>query len=218
MNLFESKEAARKRKRMEARKVERAVERVIDNLADKIRNIERERDKLWKDAKLKLQSGQKMEAARVLKMYKSKDFMITRLDRQKTFVQHQLDMITGARDMQVAMGALKDMATGMDISVDNLEDNLASIDFATADISEINKSMDKAFEKSMSQLDRESEELNNTEIDENLMNALELETAGEISHGIASAEGSNVSSSASQGSTDISAGVERLKKILGEKQ
>lgn len=217
-NLFESREAAEKRKRQQARKVERAVERVVDNLSDKIRDMEREREKIWKNAKMKLQSGQKNEAARLLKMYKSKDIMLSRLDRQKSFVQHQLDMITGARDMQIAMGALGEMAAGMDISSDFIADSLENIDIASADINEINKTMDKAFEKNMAQLDRESESLADAEFDENLMNALETEAAGEIAGGFTATPAGDNASPVSQGSSAINEGLERIKKNLKDQQ
>ena len=179
-DFLKSKKELEREMRMEQRKQEHAVERVIDKLDDKVKDHERERDKVWEQAKLKLQSGQKAEAARLLTTYKSKMVMINRIERQKQFAQHKLDMITGAKDMNDLTEALGNMARISDISPEQIEENLAEVDMKTADINDMNKIMEKAMEKDMESLNRDMENEKGMDIDDDLMKALEKEVAGDL--------------------------------------
>ena len=210
-NIFESEKEKERRIRRENRRIERTVENVIDKFSDRTRDLEKERDALWEKAKQKLQSGQKAEAANILKTYKSKMVMLNRLDRQKVFAQHKLDMITGARDMGEVTGALKDLAVGLNVTPEQLEENLFDVDMVSDDISDINKIMDKAYDKEMDALGKEADREMSATFDDELMTALENEAAGSISASAATA------SSSSSEQQAINAGLDRLKKLVNEK-
>ncbi len=211
-DIFESEKEKERRIRRENRRIERTVENVIDKFSDRTRDLEKERDSLWEKAKLKLQSGQKTEAANILKTYKSKMVMLNRIDRQKVFAQHKLDMITGARDMGEVSKALKDLAIGLNVTPEQLEENLFDVDMVSDDINDINKIMDKAYDKEMDALSKEADREMSATFDDELMTALENEAVGSIS---ASAATTAKTSSSEQQA--INAGLDRLKKLVNEK-
>lgn len=213
-NLFESNVERERRIARNKRRAEYAVESVIDKLNDKTKQLEKERDALWEKAKIKLQSGQKTEAASTLRTYKSKMIMLNRLDRQKIFAQHKLDMLTSATDMIEVTKALGTLANISDVSPEQLQDGLMDIDMASGEISEINKQVDKAFAKEMDRINQEVERDSSDDLDDELMAALENEAAGMISGGQVS---SAAPASTNNNQQAIDAGLSRLKKIMNDK-
>ena len=211
-NLFESEKDAERRKRKEIRQVERSVENVIEKFSDRTRDLEKERDALWEKAKIKLQSGQKAEAANLLKTYKSKMVMLNRLDRQKVYAQHKLDMISGARDMGEVTSAFKDLAVGLDVTPEQLEENIFEVDMVSDDISDINKIMDKAYDKEMDHLSKEADREMSAEFDDDLMSALENEVVGSL----AGSESVKTTEASSEQQA-IDAGLNRLRKLASDK-
>ena len=212
--LFTSAADEAKIKRTRQRKAVRAVERVIENLQDKSRMLEKERTKLWNTAREQMISGQKAAAASTLKIYKSKLVLGERVEKQLLLSQHHLDSITTAGDMQQISGTLAELATVMNIDPDAVQDSIDTVDDKTADVQDVVKIIDQAFNRDMAKLDRDAEQ-GSEESEDALMTALMNEVNGSLSvPGGLSSVADTPASAEKSAPADINAGRDTLKKLL----
>ena len=212
--LFTSAADEAKTKRTRQRKAVRAEERVIENLQDKSRMLEKERTKLWNTAREQMISGQKAAAASTLKIYKSKLVMGERVEKQLLLSQHHLDSITTAGDMQQISGTLAELATVMNIDPDAVQDSIDTVDDKTADVQDVVKIIDQAFNRDMAKLDRDAEQ-GSEESEDALMTALMNEVNGSLSvPGGLSSVADTPASAEKSAPADINAGRDTLKKLL----
>jgi hypothetical protein len=190
------------------------VERVIDNLQEKATGLEKERTKLWNTAREQMLSGQKSAAGATLKVYKSKMVMGQRVERQLLLSQHHLDTITSASDMQQVSGALAGLATIMNVDPDAVQATMDELEDKNADVQDVSKIMDRAFERDMAKLDRDAENgMNETE--DELMQALMAEVNGSLSVSAPlSSAAPETAAPVSNAAADINAGRDALKKLM----
>ncbi len=179
-DLFKSSKEIEHEKRRAKREKERQVERAIDRISDRVKDLEKERTKIWEKARTLLQNGQKTEAARLLHTYKAQGVMIARYEKQKIFAQNQLNMIVGAGDMNDISAGLGDLAKVQDFSPETLAENLDEVDMIGEDVKDMNKVLDKAFEKDQERLTAEAEATSDMAVEDELMAALESEAAAGI--------------------------------------
>ena len=213
-DLFKSSKEIEREKRRAQRARERQVENAIDRNKDRIKELEKQRAAIWAKARTLLANGQRSEAARLLQNYKAQGVQIAKLERQSMFVQNQLDRIAGAADMQNAADALSKLATIMDLDPNAFEDSLDSVSAVSDDIKDIDKIMNKAFEKDQERMSAEAEAAAESSVeDEELMAALENEAAA----GVLGDKVADPVPSKETVSDEINAGRDRLKALLGEK-
>ncbi len=212
-DLFKSSKEKELEKRKAKREKERRVERAIDRISDRVKDLEKERAKIWEKARMLLQNGQKTEAARLLQTYKSQGVMIARYEKQKIFAQNQLNIIVGASDMNTIAEGLGELAGIQDFSPEQLETNLDAMDMVSDDVKDMNKVLDKAFEKDQERLANEADATSDVSVDDDLMKALESEAAAGVLGGRV-VDTTTKSESATK--NDINAGRNRLKELLGE--
>lgn len=213
-DLFKSTKELEREKKRAQRAMEREVENAIERNAERIRALEKERTKTWENARALVSGGQKSEAARLLQIYKAQGVQIGKLERQKTFAQNQLDRIAGAADMQNVAGVMKNLVAAMNLDPDEFEANLDDVADASDDIKDIDKAMDKAYNKDQERLIAEAEAMNESTIeDEELMAALE----GEAAAGVLGDRVVDHAPADKVRSDDINAGRDRLKALLGDK-
>ncbi len=213
-DLFKSSKEIEQEKRRAKREKERQVERAIDRISDRVKDLEKERAKIWEKARTLLQNGQKIEAARLLHTYKAQGVMIARYEKQKIFAQNQLNMIVGAGDMTDISAGLGDLAKVQDFSPEMLAENLDEVDMIGEDVKDMNKVLDKAFEKDQGRLTAEAEATSDMSVEDELMAALESEAAAGILGDkiVETTSEKNIGEVAS----DINAGRNKLKELLGE--
>ena len=210
--LFTSAADAEKNKRTLQRKAKRAVERRIEDLCEKAAQLEKERNKLWNTARDQMISGQKSAAAATLKFYKSNMVRGQHIEKMRLYSQNQLDSLTNASDLQALSGALSDLAVAMNIDPDKFQDVMDQMDDKGADVREITKLMDSAFNREMARLDNESAQ-DAGEEDDALMTALMNEVNGSLA--VPGALSSTAEAApAAAAPADINAGRDALKKLM----
>lgn len=180
LDFIKSGKEKKREKMMAERKAISVVEQQIENLEEKQKGYEKERDNVWNQARLKLQSGQKAEAARLLKTYKSQMVLINRTERQKQFAQHKLDQITSARDTAEMVKTLGDLARTSEVSPEDVQTYMTDLEITSKEIQETNNTMDRAISKEMDRLNREVENEMGMDMDDDLMQALEAEVEQEL--------------------------------------
>lgn len=211
--IFTSAADAEKNKRTLQRKAKRAVERRIEDLGEKAAQLEKERNKLWNTARDQMISGQKSAAAATLKFYKSNMVRGQHIEKMRLYSQNQLDSLTNASDMQALSGALSDLAVAMNIDPDKFQDVMDQMDDKGADVREITKLMDSAFNREMARLDNESAQ-NAGEEDDALMTALMNEVNGSLAVPGALSSTAEAAPAATAAPADINAGRDALKKLM----
>ena len=211
--LFTSAADAEKNKRTLQRKAKRAVERRIEDLGEKAAQLEKERNKLWNTARDQMISGQKSAAAATLKFYKSNMVRGQHIEKMRLYSQNQLDSLTNASDMQALSGALSDLAVAMNIDPDKFQDVMDQMDDKGADVREITKLMDSAFNREMARLDNESAQ-DAGEEDDALMTALMNEVNGSLAVPGALSSTAEAAPAATAAPAEINAGRDALKKLM----
>ena len=146
-DLFKSKKEIEKEKRKAQRAEERKVERAIDNNNDRIGELKKEQKTAWEQARLQLQQGNRPAAERLLMQYKAIGVNIAKFEKQMTWAKNQLNTIRGAVDTKTTAEALKNLAGQVELSPEDVAEDIAAVDDIGADIKDIGKEMDKAFEK-----------------------------------------------------------------------
>ena len=211
--IFTSAADAEKNKRTLQRKAKRAVERRIEDLGEKAAQLEKERNKLWNTARDQMISGQKSAAAATLKFYKSNMVRGQHIEKMRLYSQNQLDSLTNASDMQALSGALSDLAVAMNIDPDKFQDVMDQMDDKGADVREITKLMDSAFNREMARLDNESAQ-DAGEEDDALMTALMNEVNGSLAVPGALSSTAEAAPAATAAPAEINAGRDALKKLM----
>ena len=205
-DLFKSTKELEREKRRELRSKERQAARGISRLAKSVRDLEKERAKIWAQARGLVQAGQKQEAAKLLQQYKALAVEINRLEKQRMFAQNKLNRVAAAGAIGEITGAIADFAEGMDVSPDKVDEDVGRIDDATGEIDEVNRVVDEAYAADLEKTAEETEAQGEVEVDDDLMASLESEAAADILGGkIADIP---------KRTEDINAGRDRLRALL----
>ena len=213
-DCFKSKSEREREQRRERRRNERKVEQDIEKFDEAIAKLTEERTKVWNQARELLKSGRRAEAQRTLLFYKKYDIAINKLEKQKVFLKSQALQVSMAGNVNTTLNDIKTMAADHDIDPDKLAESLDDVEMIAEDILDSDKVMNKAFDKDLDHMAQEVAAGDISYKDDELMAALENECAAEVL-GPKVAETPVTDKPVSH--DDISAGAERLKKIISEK-
>ena len=208
-DLFKSKADADKESKRQRRRTERNAERAVENIQEKNSALVKECNQLWEKARKELLSGQKSAAAVTLKHYKAKMVMVSRNERTFIMARNNMDMMNNAALMQEMGSALKDLAVVSNVDPDRMAENMDAIDDVTDDVRETNRLMEKGYERSIAQIDKDLENSADLIGDDELMKVLETETAGAILGPKVAEENSGIPTEA-----DINSGRDTLNRLL----
>jgi hypothetical protein len=200
--------------RRTARQHERQVEQDLEKIDDVIAKLKEERTKVWKDICELLKSGRKAEAQRMLFFYKKYDIEINKQEKQKVFLKCQALQVSTAGYVNTTLTHIKTMATDHNTNPDELEESVNNIEKIGADIRDSDKVMNNAFDRDLKHMSQEVVAGDISYEDEELLAQAENESAAEVL-GPKVADTSVADKLMSH--DDISAGVERLKKIISAK-
>ena len=207
-DLFKSTKELEREKRRELRSKERQAARGISRLAKNVRDLEKERAKVWAKARELVQAGQKVEAAKLLEQYKALGVQINRLEKQRMFAQNKLNRVSAAGTIGEITGAIADFAEGMDVNPDKVDEAIGRIDEVSGEIDEANQVVDEAYAADLEKTAEEMEAQDEVSVDDDLMAALESEAAADILGGKVAEE--------QRSKNDINAGRDRLRTLLAE--
>jgi hypothetical protein len=182
-DLFKSTEQRKLEERRRTRKMQREAERLLDDMGDRIKLLEKQRTDVWNKALHATKAGQKMEAARLVQQFKAYGVLISRLDKQRIVAQSRLTGITTAGDVGTLTSIVSTLAKSLNIDPTRVEMDLDQINEVSEDVAEVNKVVDKAYERDVDRVAMESEKMGAETADEELMAALEREAAAEVSAG-----------------------------------
>ena len=168
----------------------RDIERTVDRLTDRINDLEKGKAKLWQAAKMKAAQGLKKEAARLLQQYKTAEVMISRLDKQVTFIQTKKTEIETAGVMAGGMAALEKLAKAAKLDPDAMMVAMDTVNETSETVNDMNKQIMREIMKDEEQQARAYEEQSEyTDGDDDLMAALEAEVAGDMGYVAGSGNG-----------------------------
>ena len=118
-------------------------------------------------------------------------------------------MMNNAALMQEMGSALKDLAVVSNVDPDRMAENMDAIDDVTDDVRETNRLMEKGYERSIAQIDKDLENSADLIGDDELMKVLETETAGAILGPKVAEDNSGIPTEA-----DINSGRDTLNRLL----
>lgn len=104
--LFMSKEGRRKQERRERRRAFRDAENAVDSVKDRIKQMQREANKQWDEARESLKAGQKAAAQRLLTSYRAAQVLMTKLEQKRWVFEQYLTKMQMAQSDQEFSGAL----------------------------------------------------------------------------------------------------------------
>ena len=105
--LFMSKEGRRKQERRERRRAFRDAENAVDSVKDRIKQMQREANKQWDEARDSLKAGQKAAAQRLLTSYRAAQVLMTKLEQKRWVFEQYLTKMQMAQSDQEFSGALE---------------------------------------------------------------------------------------------------------------
>ena len=213
-NVFKSKTEQEREERRKRHQNERKVEQDIENFTEAIAKLTEERTIIWNQARELLKSGRRAEAQRTLLFYKKFDIVINKLEKQKFFLKCQALQVSTTGNVNKTLYDIMTMAADHDIDPNKLAEGLNDVQMIVEEILDSDKVMNKAFDKDLDHMAQEVAAGDISYKDDELMAALENECAAEVL-GPKVADTSLSDKPVSH--EDISAGAERLKKILSMK-
>ncbi len=147
--LFETQKEKTARLRKEKRKAFRQAEGSLDDLKLKVKNLQKDRDKAWQEARQYLKEGQKAAAQRCLQSVRAHEVMMDQLEKKRWLSEQfitKLDTAQSDADMAKAMKAVN---TVIEIDPDVTADILDEVQDKLNDMEDINSLWDKAHAKEM---------------------------------------------------------------------
>jgi hypothetical protein len=102
-----SKEGRRKQERRERRRAFRDAENAVDAVKDRIKQMQREANKQWDEARDSLKAGQKAAAQRLLTSYRAAQVLMTKLEQKRWVFEQYLTKMQMAQSDQEFSGALE---------------------------------------------------------------------------------------------------------------
>ena len=214
-DLFKSSEERKRELKRKQHQLEREARKGIKKLDDSIREHEKQRRELWEKAKQFLITGQKTEAANLVRQHKPLGVSVNRLIRQKSAMESKLTQVSTAGSIGEIARLTKEFAQSLNIDPIGLGEDLDGIEEVTDNADDINETIDAAYQKDMEKAAAEAERTQTSNIDDE-MRALETEAAASLGGGAikmpeATAAAKNVASGdINEGLKDIE---ERLSKL-----
>jgi hypothetical protein len=120
--LFMSREGRRKQERSDRRKAFREAERAVDNVKDRLKQMQRESDKQWLQAREAMKSGQKAAAQRLLTSYRAAQVLSTKLEQKRWVFEQYLTRMEMASSDQEFSDALAGLNKVVNIDPEKVAD------------------------------------------------------------------------------------------------
>lgn len=206
--LFMSREGRRKQDRSERRKAFREAERAVENVKDRIKQMQRESDKQWNEARDALKSGQKAAAQRLLTSYRAAQVLTTKLEQKRWVFEQYLTKMEMARSDQEFSEALGGLNKVVQIDPEKVADVFENAQDILGEQIDADRFWDKLYRKEMEGAEGNMEDYIPS-IDE-MQTQLEQEAAVEVGGATAGRVDSELDKR-------IGAGRERVSKLLDDK-
>ena len=181
-DLFKSSDERKRELRRKQHQLEREARKGIKKLDDSIREHEKQRHDLWEKAKQFLITGQKTEAANLVRQHKLLGVSVNRLIRQKSVMDSKLTQVSTAGSIGEIARLTKEFAQSLNIDPIGLGEDLDEIEEVTDNADDINETIDAAYMRDMEKATAEAERLQTSNIDDE-MRALEAEAAASLGGG-----------------------------------
>ena len=207
--LFMSREGRRKQERSERRKAFREAERAVENVKDRIKQMQRESDKQWQQARDALKSGQKAAAQRLLTSYRAAQVLSTKLEQKRWVFEQYLTKMEMARSDQEFADALGGLNKVTQIDPEKVADVFENAQELLGEQVDSDRFWDKLYRKEMDGAEGNMEDYIPS-IDD-MQSQLEQEAAVEVGGGATERVSSELD-------RRIGEGQERVKKLLDGKQ
>ena len=165
-NIFKTTEELEAERRRQKRNLERGIEKSIDALGDGQRQAAKDQEKFYQQGKQKLAVGREAEARQFFQFSRMQAREAEKYMRQKLMWTNGLTKIRVATSMQTAAACFKELAVqcGLDPAV--FESGLDSMDDIESTISDMNKAMEKKWEKDSLKAGETSDDVGDASIDE----------------------------------------------------
>ena len=215
-DLFKSCEERKRELKRKQHQLEREARRGIKKLDDSIREHEKQRVELWEKAKQFLITGQKTEAANLVRQHKILGVSVNRLIRQKSVVESKLTQVSTAGSIGEIARLTKEFAKSLNIDPIGLGEDLDEIEEVTDNADDINETIDAAYQKDIEKAAAEAERTQTSNIDDE-MRALETEAAASLGGGAIKMPEMPAAATKTAATSDINEGLkdinERLSKL-----
>ena len=182
-DLFKSGEERKRELKRKQHQLEREARKGIKKLDDSIRDHEKQRRELWEKAKQFLITGQKPEAANLVRQHKLLGVSVNRLIRQKSVMESKLTQVSTAGSIGEIARLTGEFAKSLKIDPITLGEDLDDIEEVTDNADDINETIDAAYQKDMEKAAVEAERTQASNIDDE-MRALETEAAASLGGGV----------------------------------
>lgn len=207
--LFMSREGRRKQDRSERRKAFREAERAVENVKDRIKQMQRESDKQWNEARDALKSGQKAAAQRLLTSYRAAQVLTTKLEQKRWVFEQYLTKMEMARSDQEFSEALGGLNKVVQIDPEKVADVFENAQDILGEQIDADRFWDKLYRKEMEGAEGNMEDY--IPSIEEMQTQLEQEAAVEVGGATAGRVDSELDKR-------IGAGRERVSKLLDGKE
>lgn len=206
--LFMSKDARRKEERRERRRAFRDAENAVDTVKDRIKQMQRDADKQWAEAREAVKAGQQATAKRLLTSYRASQVLMTKLEQKRWVFQQYLTKMEMAQSDNEFATALSAVNQVIKIDPEQVADVFDASQDLLGEQVDADRFWAKLYEKEMDGAVGSLED-RIPGIDE-LSSQLEQEAAAEVGGGSAERVNSELDSR-------IGAGQERVKNLLDGK-
>lgn len=213
-DLFKSGEERKRELKRKQHQLEREARKGIKKLDDSIREHETQRRELWEKAKQFLITGQKTEAANLVRQHKLLGVSVNRLIRQKSVMESKLTQVSTAGSIGEIARLTKEFAQSLNIDPIGLGEDLDDIEEVTDNADDINETIDAAYQKDMEKAAAEAERTQTSNIDDE-MRALEAEAAASLG-GAAIKMPEATSTTKNVASGDINEGLKDIEERLSK--
>ena len=207
--LFKSKREREKQARKERRRAFRQAENAVDDVKDRIRQLGKEAQKQWDDARDALKAGQQAAANRLLTSYRAAQVLMTKLEQKRWVFEQYLAKMQAAQSDNEFAEALGAVNKVVNIDPERVEDVFDASQDILGEQLDADRFWNKLYEKEMDGATGALED-HIPSVDE-LSEQLQAEAGADVSStGAAEKAGNELDDR-------IGAGRDRVKKLLAEK-
>lgn len=207
--LFKTKKEREQRKRKERRRAFRQAENAVEDVKDRIKQMDKDAQKQWEEAREALKSGQKAAANRMLTGYRAAQVMMTKLEQKRWVFEQYLSKMETAQSDNEFSEALEAVNKVVNINPEQVADIFEASQDILGEQQDADRFWNKLYEKEMDGAAGSLEDY--------------IPSVDELSQELESEAGAEVSGEGSQESANdelderISSGRERVKDMLNEK-
>jgi hypothetical protein len=211
--LFKSKAERERDERRKHRKAFRDAETAMDAVKDRIKDVKKERDSSWQEARRYLKDGNKSAAQRALQSVRSAEMMIHQLDKKRWVFEQLVTKLEISKTDQDFSKALSEINKVIKADPETVQSILDEVNETFGEQVMVDKTWNHLYEKELEGVETaENEDL--PSLDELLKN-LEDEVVADVSRGKIPDDEVKENSSIKEG---ISEGRIKLKHLLEDEK